>query len=364
MNQEDYMRQALTLAEMGRGFTNPNPMVGAVIVKENRIIGMGYHRKYGELHAERNALADCRERKENPAGATMYVTLEPCCHYGKTPPCTEAILAAGIARVVVGSRDANPLVGGKGISILKEHGVEVQEGVLEQECLDLNRIFFHYVQTKQPYVVMKYAMTMDGKIATATGASKWITGEAAREQVHRMRHDLMGIMVGIGTVEKDDPMLNCRLPETKNPVRIICDSTLLISPDAKVVQTAKDQRTILATCARDEKKLAKLKESGCEIIQTNPADGRVDLKELMTVLGGQGIDSILLEGGATLNWAALNSGIVNEVHTYIAPKIFGGGQAPSPVAGTGVALPAEGFRLKKRNSRWIGDDLLIESEVL
>lgn len=364
MDDVYYMKRALKLAELGRGWSNPNPMVGAVLVKDDRIIGEGYHRKYGELHAERNALADCRNRGEDPKGAVLYVTLEPCCHYGKTPPCTEAILEAGIAKVVVGSGDPNPLVGGKGIRILREQGVEVTEGVLEEECLELNRIFFHYVRTKTPYVVMKYAMTMDGKIATRTGESQWVTGEEARHNVQETRHALMGIMVGIQTVLADNPMLSCRLPGKKSPVRIICDSKLRIPLSSKLVQTAGSQRTIIATCGGEEEKLAALRERHCEIIRTAPENGRVDLQELMVRLGELGIDSILLEGGAALNWSALKAGIVNEVHTYLAPKLFGGTEAKSPVGGMGVALPAEAYALRTKAVRQFGEDLLIESEVI
>ncbi len=364
MQDEEYMRMALELAARAKGFTNPNPMVGAVIVKDGRVIGMGYHRKCGELHAERNALADCRERGEDATGATLYVTLEPCCHYGKTPPCTEAILEAGISRVVVGCGDANPLVAGKGIAILREHGVTVDEGVLEGECLALNKIFFHYMKTKRPYVIFKYAMTMDGKIATVTGASKWITGSAAREHVHWMRHELMGIMVGIRTVELDDPMLDCRIPGLKSPVRIVCDSTLRISEESRIVKTAETNRTIIATCSKDADKRKQLEEKHCEILVTEEKEGRVDLNELMEKLGAMGIDSILLEGGATLGWEALKSGVVNEIHTFLAPKIFGGATAPGPVGGCGVQLPDESIRLRRKNCQWFGDDLLIESEVV
>lgn len=383
MTDEEYMRMALELAERGRGFVNPNPMVGAVIVKDGRIIGQGWHRKYGELHAERNALADCTE---NPAGATIYVTLEPCCHQGKTPPCTDALLEAGICRVVIGAMDPNPLVGGKGAAILREHGVSVETGVLQKECEEQNRIFRHYIQTGLPYVVLKYAMTLDGKIATATGASKWITGEPARAQVHALRHELMGIMVGSGTVLADDPMLNCRLPDTKNPVRIICDARLRTPLDAAVIRTAGEQRTIIATaqgqtaegkafgqqaavakeCGQQterEEKLQAYRKMGCEIMELPVQDGHIELRALMQELGGLGIDSILLEGGSSLNWSALSCGIVNEVQAYIAPKIFGGAAAKSPVAGIGAALPDDAIRLEAVTVEQIGEDFLVRARV-
>lgn len=370
MTDEEYMRVALKLAERGRGFVNPNPMVGAVIVKDGRMIGQGWHRKFGELHAERNALADCTE---NPTGATVYVTLEPCCHQGKTPPCTDALLAAGVRRVVIGAMDPNPLVGGRGAAILREHGVTVETGVLKKECEEQNRIFLHYIRSGMPYVVLKYAMTLDGKIATATGASKWITGEPARAQVHALRHELMGIMVGSGTVLADDPMLNCRLPDTRNPVRIICDTRLRTPLDAAVVRTAGEQRTIIATAqgqqAADiqykerEEKLRAYRKMGCEIMELPVQDGHIELRALMQELGGLGIDSILLEGGSSLNWSALSCGVVNEVHAYIAPKIFGGAVAKSPVAGIGAALPDDAVWLEDVKTEMIGGDFLVKGRV-
>ena len=358
-----YMRLAIELAEQGRGWTNPNPVVGAVIVKEGKIIGEGFHERYGELHAERNALADCRKRGENPKDAVIYVTLEPCCHHGKTPPCTDAILEAGIKRVVVGAKDTNPLVGGKGITLLREHGVEVTEEILEEECRRQNRIFFHYMKEKTPYVVMKYAMTLDGKIATVSGKSKWITGETAREHVHNLRHELMGIMVGVGTVLADDPLLNCRLPGKKCPIRIICDTGLKTPLESQIVRTAKQQRTILATCEREREKRKIYETAGCEIVEVPEKDGHVDLKVLMSELGSRGIDSILLEGGGTLNDSALRSGVVNEVHAYIAPKLFGGVMAKTPVMGLGVDSPAEAFSLKNVRLEQIGEDILLVGET-
>ena len=360
MKPEDYMRLAIEEAKKGEGFTNPNPMVGAVIVKDGRIISKDYHHKYGDFHAERNAILNC---KESVAGAEMYVTLEPCCHYGKTPPCTEIIIESGIRKVYVGSFDSNPLVAGKGIRQLKEHGIEVIAGVCEQECITLNKIFFHYIKQKTPYVVMKYAMTADGKIATRTGASKWITGEAARERVQRSRHKYMGIMAGVGTVLADNPRLTCRLEGKKNPIRIICDTNLRTPLTAEVVQTANEIPTILATAERDSEKMAPYLQKGCQILSIPLEEGKLDLKILMQKLGEQGIDSILLEGGAILNYSALKSGIVNAVEMYIAPKLFGGAQAKTPVEGFGVELPDDAFELCNPNIQQVGADILIEWEV-
>jgi len=362
LRDQEYMELALELAEKGCGWVNPNPMVGAVIVKDNRIIGQGYHQRYGELHAERNALASC---KEDPRGGTLYVTLEPCCHHGKTPPCTEAILESGIARVVIASPDPNPLVAGEGVRILREHGVQVEEGLLREACDKLNKVFFHFIQTKTPYVVMKYAMTMDGKIATASGLSQWITGEAARNRVHRDRHRYQAIMVGVGTVLADDPLLTCRLPDGRNPIRVICDTHLRTPLDAQVVNTTESAATILATCCKDPARVHMFREKGCEIITVPRADdGHLDLHQLMVELGARKIDSVLLEGGGTLNWSALKNGIVHQVQAYLAPKLFGGTAAKSPVSGEGVRSPDDAYQLTPPIISRLGDDILMESEVL
>lgn len=360
-----YMEKAIELAKKGEGGVNPNPLVGAVIVKDNRIIGEGYHARYGELHAERNAFANLTEDAE---GAEMYVTLEPCCHHGKQPPCVEAIVEHKIAKVYVGSDDPNERVSGKGIEFLRNHGVEVETQMMKEECDALNPVFFHYITTKTPYVVMKYAMTMDGKIATRRGLSKWITGEAARYNVQLTRNKYTGIMVGIGTVIKDNPMLNCRIEGGRNPVRIVCDSYLNIPLDCNLVNTAKDIRTIVATIMPDEtevrykehiQKTKFLCDKGVEIVNVASLDGKVDLKELMVKLGELGIDGILLEGGGTLNYSALNAGIVNEVQVYIAPKIFGGSEAISPVEGLGVESPDLSFGFDLKNVKNIEDDILL-----
>lgn len=355
-----YMKMALELAQKGMGFTAPNPMVGAVIVKNGRIIGQGYHRKYGDLHAEREALAVCTEE---PKGASIYVTLEPCCHYGKQPPCVNAILEAGIRRVIIGSSDPNPLVAGKGIRILKDHGIEVTENILKEECDKLNEAFFYYIQNKKPYVVMKYAMTMDGKIAAYTGESKWVTGEAARIHVQEQRLKYTGIMVGVGTVLADDPMLTCRLENSRNPVRIICDSHLRTPLTSKIVRTAKTIPTILASSSKDQQKIKNYEELGCQVLYVPEKNGHIDLNRLMELLGAAKIDSILLEGGGSLNWSALECGIVQKVQTYIAPKLFGGEEAKTPVEGKGFPDPASAVLLKNSEIIRLGDDFLIESEV-
>ena len=361
MTDEAYMHMALGLAQKGCGRVNPNPMVGAVIVKDGRIIGQGHHQQYGGLHAERNALASC---SESPQGAELFVTLEPCCHWGKTPPCTDAILESGIRRVVIGSADPNPLVAGKGVRTLREHGIAVTENVLRGECDRLNEVFLHFIQKKVPFVVLKYAMTMDGKIAAASGLSKWITGEEARKRVHQDRNRYAAVLVGVGTVLADDPQLTCRLPEGKNPARIICDTHLRTPLTAQVVATAKETRTILATCCAESDLQQPYLAAGCQVLVLPERDGRVNLLALMQELGRQELDSVLLEGGAALNWSALQSGIVNKVQTYIAPKLFGGAAAKNPVGGCGVQSPQAAFQLSEPSVERLGSDLLLESQVI
>ena len=362
--ERKYMERAIELAKKGMGFTSPNPMVGAVIVKDGKIIGEGYHERCGELHAERNALASLTEAAE---GATIYVTLEPCCHYGKTPPCTEAIIEHKLGKVVIGSRDPNPLVAGKGAALLREAGIEVVEDFMREACDAINSIFFHYITTKRPYVAMKYAMTMDGKIATRTGASKWITGEAAREHVQQLRHQYKGIMVGIETVLEDNPMLNCRMEGGVDPVRIICDSRLRIPLDSRIVQTAKEIPTVVATTLNkeDERHLKQkaLMDAGVNVLIIPEKDGHIDLTALMDELGEQGIDSILLEGGGTLNEGALKAHIVHKAYVYVAPKIFGGTEAKTPVGGQGVNVPDQAYKFQLMEWKKIGEDLLVSYDL-
>ena len=337
-------------------------MVGAVIVKNGKMIGEGYHARYGELHAERNAFSSLKESAE---GAVLYVTLEPCCHYGKTPPCTEAILEHKISRVVIGSRDPNPKVLGKGANILRQAGIQVEEDFMKEECDRLNPVFFHYIKEKTPYVVMKYAMTADGKIATKTGASKWITGEEARQKVQEMRSRCMGILAGIGTVLADDPMLNVRIPGKRSPIRIICDSNLRIPLDSQLCRTAKEYPTYIIYARESgegKEKIKELEARGVSVFCIPDNKGQVDLVSLMKFLGEKGIDSIFLEGGGSLNESALQAGIVHEMKVFVAPKIFGGETAKTPVRGTGVSLPEHAFLLKLQQVSRVGEDLLLEYE--
>lgn len=366
MAEEQFMKRAIELAKQGAGWTAPNPLVGAVVVKNGRVIGEGYHRKYGELHAERNALVAC---SEDPAGATLYVTLEPCCHYGKTPPCTEIIIEKKIAKVVIGSRDPNPKVAGKGARILREHGIEVVEDYMREACDALNPVFFHYITTKTPYVVLKFAMTLDGKIATRTGASKWITGEAARNHVHQLRGRYAGILAGIGTVLADDPMLNCRIDGAHQPLRIILDSHLRIPMGSRLVRSAKEY-PLLIVCnesIRDREeganRIQKLEEAGAKVWTLPEKNGHPDLNVLMQRLGEEKIDSVLIEGGGTVNEAALKAHIVHHVYAYIAPKIFGGEDAKTPVEGSGIRLPQECAKLRLAKITVLLNDMLLEYDV-
>lgn len=358
--EEKYMRRAIELARGGIGHVNPNPLVGAVIVKDGKIIGEGYHEEYGKLHAERNAFAHLTQ---DAAGADMYVTLEPCCHQGKQPPCTQAIIEHGIRRVYVGSDDPNQLVAGKGIEQLREAGIEVETQVMKEECDALNPVFFHYITEKTPYVVMKYAMTLDGKTACHTGESKWVTGEQARVHVQETRNALKGIMVGVGTVIQDNPSLTCRMPGGRNPIRIICDSQLRTPLDSQVVCTADAVPTIVATVCQDEERIAAYQQKKVQVLSVKEEAGRVNLRDLMRKLGEMEIDGLLLEGGGTLNQSALQAGIVCQIQAYIAPQIFGGQGKYSPVTGLGVDTPAQAWKCENMDFKRFGEDILLECRL-
>ncbi len=369
MKNEEYMRRAIALAKNGIGRVNPNPLVGAVIVKDGEIIAAGYHAKYGDLHAERSAFHNLK-KAEDAKGATMYVTLEPCCHQGKQPPCTQAIIEHGIKTVYVGSNDPNELVAGKGILQLREAGIEVITEFLKEECDALNPVFFHYITTKTPYVIMKYAMTLDGKIATHTGHSRWVSGEQSRLRVHETRNAVSGIMVGIGTVLNDDPLLTCRLENGVNPTRIICDTKLRIPLSSQIVDTAFEVPTIVATIPPhpeynrfwNEQK-GFLEKNGIQVLTVKEKDNRIDLQDLMVELGKLKIDSILIEGGSALNYSALQEGIVNRIEAYVAPKIFGGVGFFTPVGGPGVELATDALQAKFVSAQPVGEDILLTYEL-
>lgn len=359
MTGQDYMKRALDLAKKGAGHTSPNPMVGCVVVKDGRIVTEGYHERYGEFHAERNALTRC---EEDLTGAEMYVTLEPCCHQGNTPPCTDIIIERGISKVYVGSMDPNPKVAGKGVKILQEHGIEVETGVLEKECLALNEIFFHYITTGMPYVAMKYAMTLDGKIASCTGDSKWVTGERARHHVHELRKQYSAILAGIGTVLADDPMLNCRIEEGVDPVRVVCDSSLRIPLSSQLVKTAGDIPVIVAYAKENPEKEKALLQAGVELISAG-RDGRVDLAVLMRELGKRKIDSVLVEGGGAIHGSLLKSGLVQKIYCYLAPKLIGGREASSPVEGDGFSRMKDALQVTEMEILSLGEDICISGRV-
>ena len=358
---EQYMQQALDLAKTAMGHTSPNPMVGCVVVKNGKLVASGCHERYGEFHAERNALTRC---KEDLTGADLYVTLEPCCHQGKTPPCTDIIIERKIGRVFVGALDPNPKVDGGGIKILREHGIEVITGILEQECLALNEIFFHYITTGLPYVAMKYAMTLDGKIASANGDSKWVTGEKAREHVHFLRKKYSAILAGIDTVLADDPLLNCRTEEGVDPIRVICDSHLRLPMDSQIVKTAGKIRTIAAYTDAEEETKKKLESTGVELLQISEKNGHVDLEKLIRTLGEKKIDSILVEGGGNIHGSLLQTGLVNRVYAYIAPKLIGGKNALSPVGGDGIEKMKDAVVLQNQEILHLGADYCIRGDVV
>lgn len=360
MTHEDYMRRAISLAKKGAGHVSPNPLVGAVIVKDGQIIGEGYHMVYGDLHAERNALKNC---SQDPKGATIYVTLEPCCHTGKQPPCTEALIQAGIKTLYCGSNDPNPKVSGKGFQLLREAGLEVHTQFLKEECDQLNDIFFHYITTGKPYVTLKYAMTLDGKIACHTGDSRWITGSQARQDVFLDRNRYSAILVGLGTILADDPMLTARIPGGVDPIRILVDTNLKTPLQAKLVNTANQIPTILATTVADPLALTPYKDAGLKIWVLPKKDDQVDLKALVDQAGNEGIDSIYVEGGGRIHWSFLKDNLADSLICYIGPKLVGGSEAKTPVEGTGLSLMSKAKELENLKVCKLGEDLKITGRL-
>ncbi len=359
---EQYMQQALDLAARGMGWTSPNPMVGAVLVRDGQVVGEGFHRRAGTPHAEIHALQAAGPMAR---GATLYVNLEPCCHHGRTPPCTEAIIQAGVARVVAAMEDPNPLVAGRGLERLRTAGIQTECGVLADQARRLNEVFCKYISTGLPYVVMKAAMTLDGRIATRTGDSRWVTGPEARQHVHQLRHRYDAIMVGVGTVVADNPRLTTRLAgmNGKNPLRVIVDSTLRISLDAEVVLSASVVPTVVACLAsasgQRDRIRGQLAARGVEVWEVPGEGPRVDLINLVHLMGKKGITSILVEGGAEVHGACLTAGIVDKVMIYIAPKIAGGREAPGPVGGHGVQVMADAVGVKDLQVCRLGPDVLL-----
>jgi len=356
------MRRAMALAQKGEGAVNPNPLVGALVVRDGKVMAEGCHERYGDLHAERNAFLDADRRGVDCKGATMVVTLEPCCHHGHQPPCTDAIIQRGIARVVVGLRDPNPLVAGKGIELLRQAGIEVEEvEELERELRYQNRVFLKYITTGLPWVVMKYAMTLDGKICTRTGDSRWVSGEESRRRVHYLRRAFTGILCGIGTVLTDDPMLNTRIakyPAARNPIRIVADRQARLPLESQLVRTAGEIPTVVAYApGADLRRLARLNAAG---VRTWCCATPLDLLERA---GKERIDGLLLEGGGTLNEAFLREGLIDEVYAFVAPKLVGGAGAKSPVEGLGIQKMARAMRLHDVEVERLGEDVLIRGLV-
>lgn len=358
---EKYMRLAMQLAGNAIGRTSPNPLVGAVIVKDNRVVGCGWHRKAGTPHAEVHALNQAGELAQ---GADVYVTLEPCAHYGKMPPCSKALVEAKVKNVYGGLLDVNPKVAGKGFKILEDAGIHVEYGFLQDELRKQNEVFFKWIEHKKPFIVLKAAMTLDGKIATATGQSKWITNETSRAYGYKLRDIYDGIMVGINTVIEDNPMLTARVDGGKNPIRIVVDSSLKIDINANVVQD-KSAKTIVATTDKaDKDKILKLQAQDVDVIVVDKDENdKVDIEKLLDILGQQNICSILVEGGATLSGSFVAKKLVDKVYFFIAPKIVGGKEAKTPVAGTGILNLQEALSLKDIQIEKLKEDILIIGRV-
>lgn len=352
------MRRALALAVKATGRTSPNPLVGALVVKDGKVVGEGCHLCAGTPHAEVHALAAAGE---SARGATVYVTLEPCCHFGRTGPCADALIAAGVKKVVAAMTDPNPKVCGHGLERLKAAGVEVVEGVLACEAARQNEAFIKWVSTGMPFGIMKTAMTLDGKIATRSGRSKWITGPPARERVHRLRDACDAILVGVGTVLADDPELTARLPEGggKNPLRIVADSLARTPATAKVARDGLAPTIIAATAEAPPGQVAALEAAGAEVLILPRAATGVDLRALWRTLGERKITSVLVEGGAAINAAALAANVIDKVYAFVAPTVFGGTAAPGPVGGEGADEVAAAVVLEDMSAEPVGEDILI-----
>jgi len=358
--QEDFMRRALELAARARGRTSPNPMVGAVIVRDDRIIAEGHHRRAGEDHAEVDAI---RAAGEAARGSDLYVNLEPCSHHGRTPPCTEAVGNAGIARVFAAIEDPNPLVDGRGGERLKRSGVDVSFGLLAAEARKLNEVYLKYIQTGRPFVILKSAVSLDGKIATRTGDSRWVSGAESRARVHEMRDAVDAVLVGIGTVLADDPMLTTRLPGRvgKNPARVIVDPFLKMPRASRMLREKKGGRILVAaSLGAPQGRITGLQELGVEVLLYGGDDSRIDMRELMKTLGDTGVTSVLIEGGGEVAAASLAAGIVDKVVYFVAPKIVGGREAPSAVGGQGAGLMKDAYCLNDVSYTSSGADMMVE----
>lgn len=355
---QDYMRLALDLASSAKGKTNPNPVVGAVLVNDGVIVGTGLHRRAGEPHAEVHAF---HMAGEHAKGATLYVTLEPCSHYGKTPPCAKLVKESEVSRVVVAMQDPNPAVAGRGIKLLRDAGIEVEVGVLGNEAKKINERFIHNMLTKRPFVISKFAMTLDGKLATHSGHSKWITGEAARADVHELRNEVDAILVGVGTVLADNPSLTTRLPEGggKNPVRIILDSHLRTPLHANVMQTEEADTIIVTTVDNDLEIIKLYEEKGISFIYVSLDDNRLNLQEMLEKIYKRGITDVLVEGGANINASFLRAGLIDKYFIYIAPKLLGGQNSLTPFTGDDVEMMDAAMLVSFEEIQKFGEDIRI-----
>jgi len=354
---------ALDLAVQGRGYTSPNPLVGAVVVNDGIVVGKGFHEAVGQNHAEVNALNDAGDRAK---GATLYVTLEPCNHFGRTPPCTQRVIDAGIKRAVVAMQDPNTAVKGGGNDYLRSHGIEVTEGIGEKRARKINEAFIKYTQTQRPFVILKCAATLDGRIAARTGDAKWITGERSREYVHHLRHAADAIMVGIGTVKADDPSLTTRLKNirTKDPLRIILDTELSIDTNAKVLQLKSEASAIIVTGdSVSAKKKKRIEQQGTQVISVGLKDGRIDLNALMNRLGAMGVTSLLIEGGSRVSASAMAAGVVEKIIFFFAPKILGGDDGIPICKGPGPDLISDCIHVDEITTRQFGNDVMIEGYI-
>ncbi len=358
-----FMRRALELAAASQGRTSPNPTVGAVLVKDGKVVGEGFHAFAGSDHAECGAV---RDAQGHASGATLYVTLEPCCHYGKTPPCAALIAQAGIRRVVAACQDPNPVVNGKGFDALRAAGIAVDVGCLAEEAIRLNEAFFTFVRLGRPFVIMKIAASLDGKIATRTGESRWITGESARHHVHQVRNVVDGVLVGIGTVLRDDPMLTTRLgvEDQRDPARIIVDNLARLPLRAKVINRASTAPTYIAVSdMAPQARLESLEREGVQIIRVEESPRRVSLARLLQTLGKMGFLSVMIEGGAEINASALTEGVVDKVLLFLAPMLVGGNSSASAVAGDGIDTFSQATRLIDVRIERFDGDILIEGYV-
>jgi diaminohydroxyphosphoribosylaminopyrimidine deaminase / 5-amino-6-(5-phosphoribosylamino)uracil reductase len=357
---EQWMKEVLHLAKKGRGRTSPNPMVGAIIVKGGKVIGRGYHARAGDPHAE---ILSLQEAGGKAKGGVLYINLEPCTHFGRTPPCAPRVIEAQVKRVVIGMEDPNPKVKGKGIFVLREAGIDVEVGILEKECRRLNEAFCKYIVKKEPFVVLKVASTLDGRIATRRGDSQWITGEAARRFVHQLRDRVDGVLVGIGTILKDDPMLTARVRGGHDPYRIVLDSRLRISEKARVFERSPSRVIIATTREGSKEKKKRLERKGVRVLVLDSKEGRVDLKACLKRLGSVGIMTLLVEGGSIVNGSFFDERAVDKFYLFFSPKWMGDPEAPGIFGGQGVRDLAEVTHLRQIHSRRMGEDFLLEGYV-